>query len=333
MVRFLRIVLFSFLFAWPTRGDAAVTIQFSDGARQTFESAQRVGDKIVCRTKYGTVQFSAAQLAPPDRARFFPESVPPPQTPSAPSAPEPPAPPAPPKQPDGLQPFQKLILDREHPRFQVPPTIVSEQLYVRHPRAQDPSRPKGVVLYLGSTDDAAVPEGWGDALDKASLIFVAPRNAGNDQPVAHRYALASLALSQLLESEDVDPSRVYVAGDSGGARLAVMLGYYEGNRIRGVIASSGANFHAPVPFGQSPNEAPYGMAPADPSEIDRARSDVTFVFITGGNDRRRPRIQAIVDNGFKSDGFRAHLIDLPDMAHGPCPGSALTEAIRLIESP
>jgi len=133
----------------------------------------------------------------------------------------------------------------------------------------------------------------------------------------------------------VDPNRVFVAGFSGGARMAGMLGFYEADLFRGTIQNCGADFYRPVPIVEATSQTdtlgkPYGVLEASAKEVEDAKS-VRFVLVTGGNDFRHGNISDLFHGGFEKEGFHARIFDVPGMGHDICGGETLARILDFLE--
>jgi predicted esterase len=214
---------------------------------------------------------------------------------------------------------------------------VREKYLVRVPDSYAANVPYGLVVFIDADEVINdVPDGWASVLDARQLLFVSPENGGNDQDNNRRMGLAVLGALEMMKHYRIDPSRVYVAGYSGGARMAGMLGFYQPDVFRGTIQNCGADFYRQVPTVHatswvSTSGRPYGTFQATDEEIAKAKQ-VRFVLVTGTNDFRRGNILDIFSGGFAKEGFKVKLFDVPGMQHTTCSGEILSTALDFIES-
>lgn len=147
-----------------------------------------------------------------------------------------------------------------------------EQLDILVPEGN--GRKLGVLVFLPPTDEFSVPADWRKALQRERLVFIWPRDAGNDQNVLERRVpLALNAYAYVLAQHEIDPERVYVAGFSGGARTAQMVGFGFPDIFRGVLQFSGSD-----PVGDS-------AVPPPPGELSRLLQErLRIVHATGADD-------------------------------------------------
>jgi hypothetical protein len=212
-----------------------------------------------------------------------------------------------------------------------------EPALIHVPANYDGSTPFGLIVFLpGDGSFTAAPRGWEEVLEERKLLFVSPQKAYNSRHSDQRCGLAVVCALKMGEQYKIDPRRVYVAGYSGGGRMASRLGYYHPDLFSGTIQSCGSDFHRPVlavktvPL-ERDRRSPYGLLNASPGEIKVARRKVRFVIITGPGDFRYGHLWDIYDGGFIQDGFQARLIDDPWMDHVTCGPHALRQALDFIE--
>ena len=105
------------------------------------------------------------------------------------------------------------------------------------PPGYDGTKPYGVVVYITSDPWPAVV--LQTPSNNKNVIWIAPRNAGNNANSKDRYGAALLALYRAKELFNIDPRRVYTSGKSGGARTASGLAFYHSEVIHGTAPSSG----------------------------------------------------------------------------------------------
>ncbi|MDQ2877845.1 MAG: hypothetical protein M3R41_02040, partial [Pseudomonadota bacterium] len=104
-----------------------------------------------------------------------------------------------------------------------PVDLAQEHFYLRVP-ATKPATGYGLIVFVPPWEDAHLPGDWGPVLDRLGLIFISAARSGNDDnPIARREPLAILAAHHAMTHYPVDPSRVIIAGFSGGSRVALRL--------------------------------------------------------------------------------------------------------------
>ncbi len=215
--------------------------------------------------------------------------------------------------------------------------LSQEPVLIHVPANYDGSTPFGLIVFLpGDGPFTTAPRGWDKVLEQRQLLFVSPQKALNSRDWDRRCALAVVCTLKMRELYQIDPQRTYIAGYSGGARMASRLAYYHPDLFSGTIQSCGSDFHRPVPAVKVPPSernprSPYGLLDATAGEIKAARKKVRFVLITGPRDFRYENLLDIYAGGFAKEDFQAKLIDDPWMSHQTCGPATLSEALDFIE--
>jgi hypothetical protein len=211
----------------------------------------------------------------------------------------------------------------------------NEKFFVHIPADYTGDRPYGLIVFTDADETVtSAPEGWSGVLDSRHFLFVAAENSGNEQDANRRLGLAVLGALEMMKRYQVDPTRVYAAGFSGGARISGLLGFYQPDIFHGTIQNCGADFYKRVPTVYasswlSTTGQPYGVFDGNAEEIARGRK-VRFVLITGSNDFRRGNILDIYHGGFSREQFQAKLFDVPGMGHDTCDGATLAAALDFL---
>lgn len=156
----------------------------------------------------------------------------------------------------------------------LPLDLTKESFTVFVPPAK-PANGYALMVFVPPWNDAGVPVAWLPALRDNGVIFVSADNSGNNQEVhVRRVPLAITAAQNIMQQYDVDPSRVFIAGLSGGARVAFGLALAYPDLFRGAFLNSGSD-----PIGTARNPLP----PAD--LFNRFQTSSRIYFVTGDADQ------------------------------------------------
>jgi len=155
---------------------------------------------------------------------------------------------------------QPIDLARERFTVYVPP----------HPQAQG----FGLLVFIPPWENAMLPRGWAEILDRHGVIFVSPANSGNAANVLdRREPLALLAAHNIMQHFRVNPVRVYIGGFSGGSRVALRLALGFPDVFRGALLNAGSD-----PIGDA-------ETPLPPVELFSRFQELTrIVYVSGQND-------------------------------------------------
>lgn len=173
------------------------------------------------------------------------------------------------------------------------------QWTVRLPATLQPAgQQSGVLVFVSPTAAAAPRPGWTKVLDDRNLIWVAAEDFGNSQPAAQRVMAALMGLTLVEQSCKTDPARLYIAGMSGGGRVASMTMTRFPQLFSGALYIVGANFW-------TADDAP------DLTRIAAKR----FVFLTGRDDFNRSEVRQVYRNYTAAGVRQTLLLDLPHFGH------------------
>ncbi len=119
-----------------------------------------------------------------------------------------------------------------------------------------------------------IPPIWRAALEERGIIFVTAGQSGNDQPVlGRRDPLAILAATNVIAHYPVDRSRVYIAGFSGGSKVAFKLAVGYPDLFTGAFLLAGADA-----LGDE------GFVPPDRALWAKFRTQSRVVYVSGARD-------------------------------------------------
>jgi hypothetical protein len=151
---------------------------------------------------------------------------------------------------------------------------LSEERFVVYLPSQRAARGYGLLVFVPPWQDARLPQGWATVLDRFGVVFVSAARSGNEENVLNRREpLALLAAQNITRQYPVDPERVYVAGFSGGSRVALRLALGYSDIFRGAILNAGSD-----PIGNS--EIP--LPPRD--LLLKFQNSSHLVYVTGELD-------------------------------------------------
>lgn len=103
----------------------------------------------------------------------------------------------------------------------------------------DPTMP--LVLFISAGNNAAGWGNWEAVCRQHGILFAAPRDAGNNTPMPRRVRIILDVLDDVGRRFRVDPDRTYVAGYSGGARVASAIAFALPEYFGGIAAVCGGN--------------------------------------------------------------------------------------------
>jgi predicted esterase len=209
----------------------------------------------------------------------------------------------------------------------------SFEAYVPHP--YDPTKPYGVFVWVSASDRGSLPRGWRDSLEQLHLIAIGANNSGNERGVAVRLGLAMDAVHNLKKQYAIDDTRIYIGGNSGGGKIASMLGVLFPDVFNGSVPIVGVAYFSAIPLADDPRRG-WAASYAKPSAkwLEMSKNNTRFVLITGANDMNRDSIEGTYQRGFLKDGFSfASYIEVEGMGHATPDAGYFEKAIAKLDEP
>lgn len=209
------------------------------------------------------------------------------------------------------------------------------QVYV--PPDYEPGKQFGLLVWCSPMNSGwMASKDWVDVLDKHKLIWVGADRAGNERHVGDRTRLAVEAAYNMMRQYDIDPTRVYVGGMSGGGRSASMAATAYGDLFAGGFYMCGVNYFRDVKTLNMQKKDEYwpGSFPRPPSKIlQKIKTDSRFVLLTGENDMNKLSTKAVYQNGYLKDGFlRVEHLEVPGIGHELPPGDWFEKGIEYLDT-
>jgi len=156
--------------------------------------------------------------------------------------------------------------------FPIDPNKEKFGLYVP---AQKPPRGYGLLVWVSPLDSAGMPLGWPATLEERGVIFVTAARSGNEtSPLGRRIPLALTAAANVFRRYPIDPDRVWIAGFSGGSRIAERIALAYPDVFSGAILDGSSD-----PIGSADLPLPARES------FERFLDGTSIVFSTGQDDR------------------------------------------------
>ncbi|WP_028969338.1 PHB depolymerase family esterase [Sphingomonas sp. URHD0057] len=223
-----------------------------------------------------------------------------------------------------LSPFASADLAKKNDAavlnaFPINPKDEKFGLYVP---AEKPAKGYGLLVWVSPLDGAGMPLGWPPTLEDRGVIFVTAARSGNDtSPLGRRIPLALTAAANVARNHAIDPDRIWIAGFSGGARIAerMALAYpdvFSGAILDGSSDSIGSN-DLPLP----PRE-----------NFERLLERMSMVFSTGEEDEYNTADAKRVVSSLRGHCFDRLSVEVrPHEGHDMMNGRSLAKAIEFLD--
>jgi tetratricopeptide (TPR) repeat protein len=195
--------------------------------------------------------------------------------------------------------------------------LAEESFEVYVPDGYGPATPHGLLVWIspGSFGGSERPDVQA-VFDELRVIFVGANDSGNQRPRWHRFALALEAAFHMQRLYNIDPRRVYVAGYSGGGRVASSLTMLYPEMFQGVAAFFGCNFYRNIPVPERPGAHwPAAFRKPRRDSLKQIKRERRFVLLTGERDFNRQQSRATYE-AMLEEGFQhATYLEIPGADH------------------
>ncbi len=213
--------------------------------------------------------------------------------------------------------------------------LTGESFEVFVPESYDGERPFGLLVWVSPMPSGKLPPKWEPMIEKHNLVWVGANSSGNERPVAARFGLALDAVHNVSKQYKIDPARVYVAGFSGGGKVASMLGVLYPDVFDGAIAMGGTGFYRAIEIPDKKNMAWRPTFNKPPTRMfERARKESRLVLLIGTEDFNYQPVKATYETGFVVDEFEhVTLVEVPGLPHQLADEEWLEKSILALDDP
>jgi hypothetical protein len=218
-----------------------------------------------------------------------------------------------------------------------PDTLLPTYTYdIYIPPAYDGTEPYGLVTFINSGNGGNMISQWQSVFDEKKLIYIGGDNIGNSINVNIRMGVAMAAVYRLKEVLNIDSTRIYTSGNSGGARMATVLAYTYPEWFFGSLPNCGSSYPQQVAQDyetQTPNGHYEYTIPFTAGDLTYIKSfDRRYAIMTAYNDFREGDIMNIYHNGMVPDGFKGKFLETPG-GHCATTTQHFRDAVNFVEHP
>ena len=214
--------------------------------------------------------------------------------------------------------------------------LARESFEVFVPDTYDPDKPAGLFVWISPASSGGLAKSENlAALGDHNILWIGANNSGNDRWHWYRTGLALDAAHNMQKLFRIDPERVYIAGYSGGGRVASALAILYPEVFRGGAFFFGCNYFRKVPVPDK--EGAFwraGFPPPAHQDLDDLKQRHRFVLVTGEHDFNRDETKANYEMFIRDKFKNVSYIEIPDADHGfGVEGEWLARAIQALDRP
>ena len=171
------------------------------------------------------------------------------------------------------------------------------------------------ILFISPSDRASGWRAFKEVCIKRGILFIGPHAAGNRCPMRKRVRIVLDALDDVRRKHAIDPDRTYIAGFSGGGRVACAIGFALPELFGGVI---------PICAG--------GDLRSESWLRQRVIDRLSVAHITGERDFNRGEVERFRGPMLKAVGVRAKVWTVTKMGHSVPKGKTWDAVFDWLES-
>ncbi|MFO0880978.1 MAG: hypothetical protein U0840_26950 [Gemmataceae bacterium] len=181
------------------------------------------------------------------------------------------------------------------------------------PERKERKTPLPLLLYLSPGNEGSWKQ-FEKLARSQGMLYVAPRNAGNDVPPRRRVRMVLDVLDEVLRDFPVDPDRTYIAGFSGGGRIACAIAFALPELFGGVIPLCAT-----------------GDLRQEPWLRQRVADRLSVALVTGENDFNRGEVERLRGPFLAEVGVRSRVWMVAGLGHALPGERTLMEVFRWLE--
>lgn len=180
--------------------------------------------------------------------------------------------------------------------------------------------PKGVkrppaIIFISPGNDAGGWKNFEKLAKSRGFVFAAPYNAGNAVNGRRRVRIVLDVLDDLRRHHHIDPDRTYLAGFSGGGRMACIIGFALPEVVGGVMPLCAS-----------------GTLRDEPWLRQRVLDRLSIATLTGETDFNRGEVERLSKTYLDTIGARYKTWTQSGLGHGIPNEKYLGEALTFLES-
>lgn len=192
-------------------------------------------------------------------------------------------------------------------------TVQTYELYV--PKGLKKGEAPGLILFISPGERSMGLDAFRKLCDDKNLIFASPHAAGNNTDTRQRVRIVLDVLDDLRREYRIDPDRTYIAGFSGGGRIACAIGFSLPEYFGGVIPICAA-----------------GDLREESWLRQRVIDRLSVAHLTGETDFNRGEVERFRGPMLSAVGVRSKIWVAPKTGHALPPPSILSEAVVWLDA-
>ncbi len=221
--------------------------------------------------------------------------------------------------------------------FNVDNYLATHTYNIYIPSSYDGTTPYGIVTFINSGNTGAIISSWIPVLEEKNLIMISGNGIGNSIPIIDRTGVALAGSEKLRELLNIDSTRIYTSGNSGGARSCADLIFFFPEIFTGMLSNCGSAYLREVDQDYETHQpnSHYEYAGFNfwVSEMNYVKSfDRKYAMMTSFDDFREGDIMNIYHNGMEEDGVKSKFLEIAG-SHCTTSTEHFRDAVNFVEHP
>jgi pimeloyl-ACP methyl ester carboxylesterase len=187
---------------------------------------------------------------------------------------------------------------------------------------EKPAKGYGLLVWVSPLEGAGMPFGWSATLEDRGVIFVTAARSGNEtSPLGRRIPLALTAAANVVRNYPIDSNRIWIAGFSGGSRVAERMALAYPDVFSGAILDGSSDTIGSADLPLPPRE-----------DFERLLDRMSIVFSTGQVDEYNTEDAKRVVSSLRQHCFDRLSVEVrPHEGHDAMNGRSLAKAIEFLD--
>jgi hypothetical protein len=154
------------------------------------------------------------------------------------------------------------------------PLDLSQESFSIYVPSSAPPNGYSLLVVISPLDVPLIPSSWHWVLDRRGTIVVSAAKSGNSQPIwDRRMPLALTGAFNVMQRYPIDSTRIFIAGWSGGSRVAMRIALDYPELFHGALLNAGSD----------PIATPLSILPAA-KLFEQFQNESKIIFVTGDMD-------------------------------------------------
>jgi predicted esterase len=199
--------------------------------------------------------------------------------------------------------------------------IEEESYSVYVPKNYDGTIPYGLIAFVSASLGGGIPGEYMSVCDSQRVIWIGGAKVPNERNATERTRITVDAVHNMVKKYRIDPDRIYVAGMSGGGRVASHMAVPYADVFTGAIFFCGCN----------PLVMPSDQATS--KKVDELAKQHRFAFMTGSKDFNQPGTKQVYEQYLSMKYTYSKYFEQAGMGHEMPNKASFTEAMAFLDGP